>query len=129
MAGSGRANADPALIVALAAGATKQQAADQAGVSARTVARRWADPAFRQQVTETQRETVGQVAARLSVAGVLAASTLLRLLKADSESVQLGAAKSLIELGAKLREHQDLETRLTALEERLSQPEGKRWAS
>ena len=130
MAREGRQNADPVLIVALAAGATKQQAAEQAEVSPRTVARRWADPTFRQAVADAQAETVKQVAARLSAAGMLATATLLRLLKAESESVQLGAARSILELGVKFRESAEIETRIVALEERLSQPEGPtRWAS
>ncbi len=130
MAHSGRANADAALIVALASGLTQQQAAQQAGVNLRTVARRWADLAFRAQVANAQSETVWQVAARLSAAGVLATSTLLRLLKAESESVQLGAARAILEMGMKAREAAELEQRIATLEERLAAQKGRKpWAS
>ena len=53
-----------------------------------------------------------------------AADTLRGLLKADSDAVKLGAARSLLELGTKLREAVELEERLTDLERRITQPPG-----
>ena len=116
MAGNGRHNADPALIVSLAAGLTNAQAAKEAGVSERTVRRRLDDPVFRQQVTAARAETVAQTAARLTAAGLGAVTTLLKLLNAEAESVRLGAARSILDLGFKAREIGELEERLASLE-------------
>jgi hypothetical protein len=49
-----------------------------------------------------------------------AADVLRQLLAAKSESVRLGAARSLLELGVKLRESVELEERLRALEEQIA---------
>jgi hypothetical protein len=60
-----------------------------------------------------------------------AADVLRQLLAARSESVRLGAARSLLELGVKLRESVELEERLQALEEQLAAATGgqRPWAS
>ncbi len=47
-----------------------------------------------------------------------AAAKLRELLTAESESVRLGAARALLELGTKLRDSVELEARLAALEQR-----------
>ena len=110
---------------------TRQQAAKQAGVSLRTVARRLDDSRFRQQVAEARAATAEQIMARLTAGGLLAVQTLLQLLGAQSESVRLGSARGILELGAKLRESYELEVRISQLEQQLAnQPQGgKRWAS
>jgi hypothetical protein len=57
-----------------------------------------------------------------------AANVLRQLLHAQSENVRLGATRSLLELGVKMRESVELEQRLADLELRLeakqSQPRG-----
>jgi hypothetical protein len=55
-----------------------------------------------------------------------AAKTLRKLLKADADTVKLGAARSILELGNKLREAVELEQRLAALEARANAREKKR---
>ena len=72
---------------------------------------------FRQQVTAARAETVAQTAARLTAAGLGAVTTLLKLLNAEAESVRLGAARSILDLGFKAREIGELEERLARLEE------------
>jgi hypothetical protein len=54
-----------------------------------------------------------------------AAATLRKLLKAEAETVRLGAARALLELGTKLRESAELEERLRALEEKAARVDGK----
>jgi len=117
MAGSGRTNADSALLLALAAGKTIAEAALAAGVSERTVARRLADPDFRRRVGELRADMVGRALGRMSDSMVDAADTLRALLLAEGESARLGAARSILELGNKLKEWVELEQRLTALEQ------------
>ena len=131
MAGGDRKNADLALVLAVASGLTNKQAAEQAGVSESTVYRRLRDPAFKQQVREARAATVEQASARLTAASLTAIQTLLQLLDAESESVRLGSARVILELGVKFREAQELEARISQLEQQLAnQPQGgKRWAS
>ena len=106
---------------ALAAGGTVEAVAGLAGVSERTVHRRLAEPDFRRQVTAARDEMVARSVARLSATSTLAADCLRELLKARSETVRLGAARAVIELGARLREQEDLAERVRALEERLGE--------
>jgi hypothetical protein len=121
MAGNGRKNGD-ALALALAAGDTAIEAATKAGMSERTVYRRLADPAFRRHVQDLRGEMVGRALGRMTNGMSEAADVLRSLLAAESETVRLGAARSLLEIGSKLRESVELEARLQALEERASGP-------
>ncbi len=115
-----RTKADVRLVLALACGATAEAAARQAGVSARTVKRRLADPAFRQQVQQARADMVQRAAGALTVAATKSIKTLLALQReGQPPAVRLGAAKAVLELGVKLREASELEGRLAALEGRL----------
>ncbi len=105
--------------MALAAGQTLRLAAEASGVAERTAARRWADPAFRRRVNELRSEMVQQSLGRLANGMTAAADKLRELLDAESESVRLGAARALLELGVKLRESVELEQRLADLEQHL----------
>ncbi len=117
MAGGDRKNADGALITALASGATVAAAAEQAGVSERTVYRRLEDDSFRGQLAEARAELIKRAVGRLARDCSAAADTLRALLTAESETVRLGAAKSIIELAVKIREHDELAERVAALEQ------------
>lgn len=116
---NGRRKGDAAFLLALAAGQTACDAALAAGIGERTATRQLADPAFRTRVSELQGEMVARALGHLADGMAEAAETLRALLKAESESVRLGAARSLLELGNKLRESVELEERLAALEGRL----------
>ena len=61
--------------------------------------------------------------ARLSAASTAAVGTLRRLLNADSESVRLAAAPTILELGEKMRESVELEQRILALEAQQNETE------
>ena len=111
---------DAELLLALACGATVENAALKAGLSCRTVYRRLADPAFRAQVTEARAGMVRRAAGMFSAAGLQAVKTVTTLQEsASSEAVRLGAARATIELGCKLREAVEWAERLTALESRI----------
>ena len=79
-----------------------------------------ADPAFRRRVVELRADMVARSLGRLADGMADAADTLRALLRAEGESVRLGAARALLELGTKLRESVELEERLAALEAALS---------
>jgi hypothetical protein len=124
VAGTGRKNADAALIVALVTGKAAEEAAAAVGVSARTAYRRLADPAFRQRLAEAQAQLVAQALGKVTAAATAAAATLEQLLAAESETVRLGAARTILELGTKVREGSDLGARMQALERLLAEHSG-----
>jgi hypothetical protein len=114
----GRRNADQALLVALACGATVEAAARTAGVSPATVYRRQQDPEFQKRVQEFRSDMVQRTAGMLTAAAMEAVKTLLELQKTTvPAAVRLGAARSVLEIGIKVREVADLEERLAALEQ------------
>jgi hypothetical protein len=122
MAGSGRKNADAVLIAALAGGKTIRAAAETADVSERTVYRRLESAAFRSGISTVRAQMLSEAVGLLTSAASGAVATLMRLLTAESPSVQLGAARSILELGTRLREGEELERRIAELE-RLLQSE------
>jgi AcrR family transcriptional regulator len=117
----GRSNADAALLAALASGATVRDAAKSAGVAERTVYRRLDDPEFRRRVDSTRAEMVSQAVARLSAAATEAVDTLRDLLSSDMDFARLGAARAILEIGIRLREHGELAERIATLEAQLSE--------
>lgn len=120
-----RKKAEDALLLALACGATVENAAHQCQLSERTIYRRLADPAFRKQLDALRADMVQRTAALLT-AGLEAVKTLLALQK-DTQpvGVRLGVAKAVLELGVKLRESSELLARITALEDQLQRPAGR----
>jgi hypothetical protein len=120
----GRRGADEALLLALACGATKENAAHKAGVSERTVYRRLKDPEFRQRLQTLRTDMVQRAANVLTASAMEAVKTLLSLQEGTvSNSVRLGAARTILEQMARLRELADVEERLSALEQRLENKE------
>jgi HEAT repeat protein len=118
VAHSGRQRADDLLAATVAAGQSLRDAAKLVGIGERTAARRWAEPAFQRKVVALRAAMVERALGRLSDAMSAAAEQLRELLGARSEAVRLGAARSLLELGVKLRESVELEQRVSALEAR-----------
>jgi len=122
----GRRNADEALALAVASGQTLRDAAAANGIGERTATRRRADAAFRRRVAELRGDMVGRALGKMADGMADAADVLRQLLAAGTPpAVRLGAARSLLERGTKLRESVELETRLAELENHAKQ-EGKR---
>lgn len=119
MAENGRRKGDDALLLALASGQTVRDAARTAGVGERTATRRLADPAFARQVDALRAEMVRRALGKMADGMAEAADTLRQLLRAESESVRLGACRAALELSVKLREAVEFEQRLAAVELRL----------
>jgi hypothetical protein len=119
MAENGRQKGNDALLLALAAGQTVRDAARSAGLGERTVRRRLADPNFRRRVAELRGEMVDRALGRATDGMSEAADMLRRLLRAKRENIRLGAARSLLEFGVRLRESVELEARLAAVEKHL----------
>src|SRR5262249_9159780 len=104
-------------------------AARQANLAPRTAYRRLAQPGFRREVDGLRADMVGQALGRLTEGMTAAADTLRALLSARSESVRLAAARSILELGPRLRRPPRrggagaLAQRRRALEDRWAPPE------
>jgi hypothetical protein len=104
--------------LALAAGHTQDEAARETGAGTRTI-KTWLHdlPTFTRRITELRAEMTSRALGRLTADMASAADTLGYLSrKAKSETVRLGAARALLELGNKLRESNELEQRIAALE-------------
>ena len=122
MAHIGTRKGDADLIVALASGRTVRDAAKHAKVGERTAHRRLGDREFRRKVSEARAEMIEQAAGRLAKAASTAVTTLRKLLKAESESVRLGACRAILESCERLRQSADLEQRIAELERRDEEP-------
>jgi hypothetical protein len=118
MAQKGKRTADHRLLLALACGATVEQAARQAGVSESTAHRRMAEANFRRRLQKLRGDMVQRTAGTLTAAASEAVRALLDLLKPSApHAARLGAARSVLDFGMKVRELAELEERITALEE------------
>lgn len=114
--GAVRPGADGIAAGALAAGATRSEAAAAAGVSERTLYRRMGDPEFRALVSECRARITADV---LSGAAGLAGRAVARLgvlLDDDNPHVSLGAARTILTVAADFGERSELAERLAALE-------------
>lgn len=104
------------LVLALARGLNIRSAAKVSGYSERQVHRKLDDPEFRSRVSKMSCAIVGRSVGILAAAAAEAAQTLRKLLKCSSDQVKLAAARSILELGTKLREATDLAARVELLE-------------
>jgi transposase-like protein len=117
----GRRSADDLLMLALACGATLENAARQAGISESTVRRRIKDPEFQRKITALRWDMVQRAVGMVTAAMAESVKTLVVLQKETvPSSSRLGAARTMLEIGLKLREQNDLEQRLAALEEQVT---------
>lgn len=113
-----------ALAVALARGRNVRQAAREAGYSERQAHRHLKNDEFRQLVTTLRARMVDRAIGLLVAASAAAITTLRKLLDNKSPTVQLNAARSLLEQGIRYREHGELLDRVDELERRLEESGG-----
>jgi hypothetical protein len=111
--------ADDVLALALARGATRQEAGRIAGVSERTVYLRLADATFRLRVAEFRRAMIDGAIGKLATIADKAADVLGKLLDETAPSIRLRAASSVLEQLTRMREHVELSERLEELERHL----------
>lgn len=111
---------DERLVFALAKGESHTRAADYSGLSIRTVQRRLANPQFVSRVRRARDDMLDEAIGGLADASTDAVQALRSLLHGPSDSVRLGASKSILDLSMKLKEHQDLAERITEIEGRLN---------
>jgi hypothetical protein len=119
----GRRQADEALLMALACGATVENAARAAGVAPRTAHRRLANPKFRRRLQAMRADMLQRSAGLLTAAALEAVKTLVSLQQPSvPAAVRLGAARAILEIGSKVREAADFEERLAAVERKVTAP-------
>jgi hypothetical protein len=118
---SGRKNADEVFLLSMACGATIESAAVKAGISPRTAHRRLLTPVFKCRLNEIKTEMVKRAAAMLTAASMESVKTLLALQESQiAPATRLGAARSVLELGTRLRESAELHERIQALEKQVT---------
>ncbi len=117
---------EDALLLALACGATVESASQKSGLSQRTIYRRMEDPIFRKKLQTYRNDMVGRATSMLIAASMEAVKTLLALMGSGSATAaRLGAARSVLELGLKLRQATELEERMSQIEERQLRQDNK----
>jgi predicted transcriptional regulator len=112
---------DDLILQALVTGMTIRESAEIVGVNEKTVRRRLQDPDFAGRLAGHRLEITRAVLDRMVDASVDAVDTLKKLLSAKGETVRLGAARAIIELGAKLQENGQQAERLAELEKVLKE--------
>jgi hypothetical protein len=120
MARPKRKKNEDSLLLALACGATVEAAARQCGLSERTVYNRLGDDEFRKRLERVRADMVDRSAGMLTAAGGEAIRTLLTLQKDSTPTVRLGAARTILEMGLKIRQLVEVELRLEELEDLLA---------
>lgn len=105
-------------LLALADGATNRQAAQQAGVSERSIQRWRSAPAFAEALRTAEGDRLSDVARQLTALSLTAAATLAEILddKTLPVSARLRAAQLVLEHGQRLHDMRLFAARLEALE-------------
>ena len=105
-------------IAALLTKRNVEEAAQAAGISARTLMRWLKVPEFQKAYREARRAVFSQAIARLQQATGAAASTLMKIMvdPAAPASVRVRAADSILDHSAKAIELEDIEARVSELE-------------
>jgi len=106
-------------IAALLTQRNVEEAAHAAGVGTRTLLRWLKLPEFQTAYRQARREAFGQAVARLQQATSAAATTLLKTMidPATPASVKVRAAEAIFNHAARAIEIEDIEVRVTALEQ------------
>jgi hypothetical protein len=112
---------EEAVLMALMRGKGIRGAAMECGLSPRTIYRRLEDPVFVKRLQTLRAELIGDITGMLQGSSIIAVGTLQDLMGINvPPDVRLRAAKTILELGIKMREVIDLANRLAVLEERAA---------
>lgn len=112
---------EQAVVAALAAGLSKQEAAQTVGIRPQTVSRYLRNPLVRVALKDAQSESLGQVTRRMNQ-GCNRALDILQRVMADGEmppAVRVRAALGWLEQAWKARELHELSERIGELERRI----------
>ena len=113
----GERHAEP-MIAALAAGASFAEAGRAAGLSERTVRRRWRDAQVRREVAELRAAALARAVGVLSDGAADAAAFLVGVARGeqDADVRRIAAARAVLTLAPVLRDAVELEERVAVLE-------------
>lgn len=111
---------DELIIAALITGASYEQAATAAGVSARTVRRRMADEDFASEVRSRRAERATRLSAALLDIGHQAIEVLSEALADENAGIRLKASQAVLTLGQRYRREVEVMDRIDALERRFN---------
>jgi hypothetical protein len=106
---------DPA-ILALLEHATREKAAEAAGINPATLYRWQKDPEFQKALLEARREVYGQATGRLQQAANTAVDTLIGIMNDPEARGRVQAAKCVLELSRKSLELDDLKLQVADLQ-------------
>jgi HEAT repeat protein len=120
MAGQKRQDSRLLAIELLAKGASHGEAARGAGVDKRTIQRWLKEPEFRDDIETFRAGMLSSSAGQLCQASNDAVQTLQKLLKDESASIKLGAARAILDSVIRIRELCVIEGRLTELESEMA---------
>jgi hypothetical protein len=115
---------DSVLALALATGASVNEAAERAGVDRKTVQRKLADPEFRREVSEFRGEFIAATLGRMADNMTRAADRLAVLLNDANPSIQLRAIRTMMSFGLRFRDSVDIAERIHDLEAELARKQG-----
>jgi hypothetical protein len=108
---------DDTLLKLLACGATVESVARSLGITERTVYRRLAKPAFKQRLQALRQDHLERNANTAAALVPEALKTLLDLTRPNQPpAVRRQASHTILNMGIKLQEHNDLAKRVAALE-------------
>jgi hypothetical protein len=113
------------LALALASGTSITDAAEQAGISRKTVQRYLARPAFRRLVARQRAEMLASALGRMTDNMSRAADTVASLLDGAEPHIRLRAARTLLSLGLRLQDAVDVDERVRELERELARRRGE----
>jgi hypothetical protein len=110
---------DVRIVAALAAGQSYDQVAAELRVSKRTLVRRMADPAFQVEVRQARTQLLTEAIGLLAGEAAATVKVLVALRdRADGDGTRLGACRVILDRLVAAQELMELESRITALEER-----------
>src|SRR5262249_6991379 len=104
------------LAVLLAAGRKVKDAASETGLDERTAYSWLASPAFKARIAELRSQMLDRTLGRLTDAACKSVDTLVALLDEESPNIGRRAAASILEILGRLKDHVEVERRLTDLE-------------
>jgi hypothetical protein len=99
-------------------------AAEQLGISRKTVQRKLARPAFRRLVAELRAQLFAAALGRVAENMTRASDALAALLESNEPAIRLRAARTLLSMGIRLRDSVDLTDRVNELEAELARKQG-----
>jgi transposase len=102
-----------------------EQGCKRAKVSKATVYGWLKNETFRGELRRQREEMIERALDSLKANISRATETLVKLLDSDKETIQARAAEDIIEFTQKALEHEELEKRIDALEERVNQKKGR----